>query len=170
MNNLRTLDSWQNLSPPPSKEQIAAVEFVAKAPVPSAYKQFLLTIHGDRPKERHYFKYGNPAQWMQLWDFACLDDGLNDLTTLVRWARPSCVPMNGFPIATTIWENFVFIGLDPPHKDTVFLWHQDFAEELKENPFMFPLADDFWQFLDSLTVQNQEIMDALGLDDDQPEY
>lgn len=136
--------------PQPTPSQIAFIENLVGAKLPSSYIAFLMFSNGGCPELDTFYieAEGSRQEWAADRFFHVSSD--SDSTESVVWNyqhRWSGAKREILPIARDGGGNLICLDLTEPGSDRVVLWVHDVPGQP-----LLPVADSFEEFIDLLTM------------------
>src|SRR5699024_9944271 len=133
-----------------SKSDIEDFENANNVKLTNDYKEYLLKWNGGKPRPGNVFKIdGHGESVLNVFNgIGDMYDNLSDIIDIYEFRLPE-----GFiPIADDPGGNAILLGTIPPYYDHIYFWNHENEPDLEEPDMgnMYFLADNIWEFLDSL--------------------
>lgn len=155
MHALRFSESWENYPELADSDLILKFESEFKIEVPTEFRQFLLeTVNGGGPKE----EYGLPVidnDWIDLRYASGIRSGDYDLRQFFRELSGSIYPDVCFPVIWDSLGNSIYIAHTGKHQGKVFFYDHEQFDKIEKDPYLFPIANSFWELLDSAKLDSE---------------
>ncbi len=150
LNELNITHPGRPIMPPPTPEQIAFVENLVGAKLPSSYVALLMFSNGGCPEVCIFYDRteGSHKEW-SIDHFFHITSDLDSTGNVVLYYRHRWpgAPREILPIADNGFGDLICLDLTEPGRDRVIVWvHDDPDLPIVE------VADSFEEFIDSLTL------------------
>ena len=155
MHPLRRSESWANAPELASVERIKTFETQFGVEIPSQFKEFLLTIvNGGPPIEEYSFPLPND-DWTDLRYISGFRPGGYDLDHCFTELIGEVYPKVCFPAAWDSLGNSIYLISAGENQGKVYFYDHDRYDQIAENPFLFPVANSFWEFLETARLDSE---------------
>lgn len=118
--------------------------------LPDDYRSFLLTIDGGRPRKRDTFRIGKHNASLLDVLYSVRHEDEEYTLERMRLVFDDRIPEDLLPIGEDQGGSQICLGIGKENYGKVFFWDMEYEDEQPTYDNVYPIADSFGEFLDSL--------------------
>lgn len=147
-----TPDDFEYRGPTLRKRELTALEKKLGVRLPDAYREFLLRINGGRPRTLDAFDIGkkNSSLINMLYSMRRDDDEEEFTIYQEHLLFEDRIPKDLLPVGEDQGGSQICLGIGKENYGKVFFWDMEYEDEQPTYDNVYPIADSFAEFLDSL--------------------
>lgn len=156
----------RDIGPQLTQEQVSMLEHNIGIPLPMDYRDFLLQFNGGRPIPSSFpirgFDLASSGDIQRFFGIT-EDRAVPDIRWFIK-TLGGRIPHGLLPVAGDGSGNIVCLSLSGPHIGAVYFWHHDAEQSPPTYSNVYPIADSFTDFLESIYSEDisAEIAKSIG--------